>query len=211
MDPDWEGFERIGSVLTLSPTHVEKYLAAAETVLNEALPLGPQPKRQVVRWTAAHLRVNSDLLTELTKQGLADKVRADIVPNNNVDGTPGNSTELQVPTTGDYIVRVKLSGLRPEGGRSPRLLIYAADFDRVLFEQDVEAPEDRPIILEFRTHLPAGAHRIRVINAVPGPNPEGRYSRPLGSKPFFNMKARATVATQVHRRRLQTDPAGDPV
>ena len=28
------------------------------------------------------------------------------------------------------------------------------------------------------------------INAVPGPNPEGRYSRPLGSKPFFNMKER---------------------
>ena len=58
-DPDWQGFERIGSVLTLSPAHVEKYLAAAETVLNEALPLGPQPKREVIRWTAAKLRVNS--------------------------------------------------------------------------------------------------------------------------------------------------------
>ena len=40
-DPDWQGFERIGSVLTLSPAHVEKYLAAAETVLNEAIALGP--------------------------------------------------------------------------------------------------------------------------------------------------------------------------
>ena len=30
-DPDWHGFQRIGAVLTLSPTHVEKYLALAES------------------------------------------------------------------------------------------------------------------------------------------------------------------------------------
>jgi len=29
-DPNWNGFERIGSVLSLSPAHVEKYFAAAE-------------------------------------------------------------------------------------------------------------------------------------------------------------------------------------
>ena len=46
-DPDWKGFERIGSVLTLSPAHVEKYLAAAEMVLDEALSLRPEPKRVV--------------------------------------------------------------------------------------------------------------------------------------------------------------------
>ncbi len=189
--PTGRASSRIGSVLyPFRRAHVEKYLAAAETVLNEALALGPQPKREVVRWTAAKVRVNSDLLQELTKKGLADKVRADIVPNNGLDGTPGNSTELKVPVTGDYLVRVKLSGLRPEGGRAPRLLIVAVTFDRVLFEQDVEAPEDRPVTLQFRTHLPAGVHQIRIINAVPGPNPEGRYSRPLGSKPFFTMKER---------------------
>jgi hypothetical protein len=30
-DPEWNGFERLGSVLTLSPTHIEKYIEAAET------------------------------------------------------------------------------------------------------------------------------------------------------------------------------------
>ena len=35
-DPEWHGFERIGSVLTLSPSNIEKYLAAAETILTEA-------------------------------------------------------------------------------------------------------------------------------------------------------------------------------
>ena len=37
-DPEWRGFERIGSVLTLSPSNIEKYLAAAETILAEAYP-----------------------------------------------------------------------------------------------------------------------------------------------------------------------------
>ena len=37
-DPEWHGFERIGSVLTLSPSNIEKYFTAAETVLAEAYP-----------------------------------------------------------------------------------------------------------------------------------------------------------------------------
>ena len=37
-DPDWKGFERIGSVLSLSPSHIDKYFQAAETVLAEAYP-----------------------------------------------------------------------------------------------------------------------------------------------------------------------------
>jgi hypothetical protein len=37
-DPEWNGFERLGSVLTLSATHVEKYIKAAEVVLSEAYP-----------------------------------------------------------------------------------------------------------------------------------------------------------------------------
>ena len=32
-DPRWHGFERIGSMLSLSPSHVDRYFKAAETVL----------------------------------------------------------------------------------------------------------------------------------------------------------------------------------
>src|SRR6185437_8441775 len=35
-DPNWHGFERIGSVLSISPAHVEKYFHAAESSLAEA-------------------------------------------------------------------------------------------------------------------------------------------------------------------------------
>jgi len=185
-DPDWQGFERIGTVLSLSATHVEKYLAAAETVLNEGLALGPEPKSEVIRWTAAKMRVRGDVAQELAAKGILDKVRADIVPNNGAL----DAHDLKINANGQYIVRVKLSGLRPPGGRAARLRIYATDISRTLLEQDVDAPEDDPVTLEVRTHLPPGTHLIRIVNAVPGPNPEERASRPTGTKPFFSVKAR---------------------
>ena len=185
-DPDWHGFERIGSVLTLSPAHVEKYVTAAEAALNESLALGLQPKSETIRWTSAAKRVSGNLAQELTTKGIVEKVRMDIVPNNGAL----DAYDLKITAAGDYKVRVKLSGLRAVGGRAARLRIYATDIGRLLFEQDVDAPEDKPVTLEFHAHLPVGTHLMRIVNAVPGPNPEGRPSRPLNSKPFFNMKER---------------------
>lgn len=37
-DPRWHGFDRIGSLLSLSPSHVDRYFRAAETVLARAFP-----------------------------------------------------------------------------------------------------------------------------------------------------------------------------
>ncbi len=199
-DPEWQGFERIGSVLTLSPTHVEKYLAAAEKVLSEALALKPQPKRDTGKWTAAQ-SAGGDLGKELARKGILDKVRKDIVPNNGqLDGVSVN-----VAVAGEYIFHAKMSGLRPPGGRAPRFKLYATDFSRTLFEQDVETAEDAPVTLEFRTHLPVGGHHVLICNAVPGPDSQNRPSRPLGTRPFFTMKDR--VAWQIKL----TDDDGKPI
>ena len=200
-DPDWQGFERIGAVLSLSPAHVEKYLAAAEAALDEALAIGPRPKAEVTRWTAPNLRVRDDVARELATRGLLDQVRADIVPNNGAL----DARDLRIATAGEYAIRVKLSGLRPAGGRAARLRLYATDIGRTLFERDVDAPEDRPVTLEFRAHLPAGTHLIRIVNAVPGPNPEERASRPLNTRPFFRMAARQPWQIKL------TDDDGKPI
>ena len=185
-DPDWQGFQRIGSVLTLSPAHVEKYMEAAEAVLGEALSLGPQPKREVIHWSPFDLR-GKTFQKEYEARGIAEKVRVDLVPNN---GALDDHT-LEIKSPGEYIVRIKVSGLRPEGGRAPRLRLYAADLSRLIFEQDIEAPEDKPALVEFRTHLPAGKHPIHIVNAVPGPNPEARRSRASGTPNHFtSLKAR---------------------
>ena len=179
-DPDWKGFERIGSVLTLSPAHIEKYLAAADAILDEALSLRPEPKREVIRWEAFDMRWK-DFKQEYETRGIADKVRIDIVPRNYTTDT----WNVDIKTTGDYIVRLKLSGLRPEGGRAPRLKVYLSSINTTLLEQDIDAPEDKPITVEARVHLVAGKYPVRLINAVPGPNPEGRRSRHSGTPNAF--------------------------
>jgi mono/diheme cytochrome c family protein len=185
-DPDWKGFERIGSVLTLAPAHVEKYLAAAEAILDEALSLRPEPKRAVIRWEAWDMRWKG-FKEEYELRGIADQVRIEIVPNNYTTDT----WNLEVMTTGEYLLRMKLSGLRPEGGRAPRLKVYMSSVDKTLLEQDVDAPEDKPTTVEARVHLTAGKYPIRIINSVPGPNPEGRRSRHSGTpNAFTNTRSR---------------------
>lgn len=179
-DPDWKGFERIGSVLTLSPAHVEKYLWAAEAILDEALSLRPEPKREVIRWGAFDMRWK-EFAKEYEARGIADQVRIEIVPNNYTT----DSWNLEVKTTGDYLLKLKLSGLRPEGGRAPRLKVYLSSIDKTLIEQDVDAAEDKPITVEARVHLVAGKYPVRIINSVPGPNPEGRRSRHSGTPNAF--------------------------
>ncbi len=58
-DPLWHGFERIGSQLSLSPSHVERYYRAADIVLSRAFPEKPIEPRKV-RKTAADLRYGGE-------------------------------------------------------------------------------------------------------------------------------------------------------
>ena len=63
--------------------------------------------------------------------------------------------------------------------------MYEHVLDRVLFEQDILAPEDKPITVSFRAHLPKGHPSIHLINDVPGPSNIPRSGR-HGNKPFVS-------------------------
>ncbi|MCB1063624.1 MAG: DUF1592 domain-containing protein, partial [Verrucomicrobiae bacterium] len=89
------------------------------------------------------------------------------------------------PEAGIYEITYKLSGLKPEKGRAPRLFVYETKLDRVLHEQDIVAPEDKPITVTFRAHLPKGRPNINVINEVPGPSNNPRSGR-HGNRPFIS-------------------------
>ncbi|MDR3403705.1 MAG: DUF1592 domain-containing protein [Chthoniobacter sp.] len=200
-DPNWNGFERIGSVLSLSPAHVEKYFAAAEGALAEAFP-AKAPANVALHWGAFDLRGSSK--KDLTPEQI-EKVRVDVWPGSTFYGQPGSVRALTLPVAGDYKVRVKLSGLKPKNGRAPHVVIYAADLDRVLLEQDVVTTEDQPVTLESRVHLPAGNHPIRMTNEAPGPSNLPRAGR-NGSHPFFSIKdGREPWQTKI------TDEEGQPI
>lgn len=189
-DDAWNGFERIGSVMSLAPSHVEKYLAAADMVLAEAFPDSPDPK---ARKAAPKPGLNRylrgiDLRTpsnqaEIEAAGLADKVRVDMWPGHDLTrASPG-----RIPVAGYYKLRVQLSGLKPKNGRAPHLSVYAVNLDRMLHEQDVIAPEDKPIVVEFTTHLPADSLNVRFSNDTPGPSNLPRSGR-AGNRAFFSVK-----------------------
>lgn len=209
-DPEWHGFERIGSVLTLSPSNIEKYLAAAETILNEAYPDPPPPLRKGQKPLEPFGGTKPVLYEEqiserhrerLREMGLLDKVRFDCWP-----GDIYRYTALKdpLPEAGVYEISYKLSGLKPEKGRAPRLKVYESKLDRVLFEQDIVADEDKPITVTFRAHLSKGRPNIEVYNDVPGPSNLPRSGR-HGDTPF--------ISTKIGRIPWQmklTDEAGKP-
>ncbi|PQO25261.1 hypothetical protein C5Y96_25495 [Blastopirellula marina] len=187
-DAEYHGFDRIGSVLSLSASHVEKYYAAAEAILDEAYPDKPIEK-SVVRKVALDLQggPSSEQRQQLEEQGLADKVRVDMWPGHQLrGGRPGPGNDM-VKNGGYFKVRIQVSGMKPPGGRAPHLTFYAEKIDRLLFEQDILAPEDKPTIVEFTCHLPPGTTTFDVTNDVPGPSNLPRSGR-SGAIPFFSLK-----------------------
>jgi hypothetical protein len=186
-DPEWNGFERLGSILTLSATHVEKYIAAAEIVLSEAYP------EKKIEYAEASKRAETvddrhPHYERLTAAGQLDKLRypmwaGDLYRGSNVF----NGGNAKFPGPGVYEISYTLSGLKAEGKPAPRMQVYAEDLDRVLFEQDVIAPEDKPATVTFRAHFPEDrVPTIHVINKLDGLNPTHRSAR-HGRKPFVSL------------------------
>lgn len=171
-DPRWHGFNRIGSLLSLSPSHVDRYFRAAETVLSRAFP-DQQPKSQKSRREA-----NAGQDKWLQEQGLAGPVRWPI--------WPGHGQHLVNATApGLYRIRMQLSGLSSFKGRLPHLALWHHQLKRSVFGLDVSAPEDQPITIEFETFLPEG--NFNVMNESPGMLADGQTPS-VTQFPFVNTK-----------------------
>ena len=169
-DPEWNGFERLGSVLTLSPTHIEKYITAAEAVLAEAYPDKKVPYRDLST-RAATVRVKQPHYERLEKAGLLDKVRFPLTTAGELFRASSpfhGSPDRAFPGAGIYEISYTVSGLKPEDQRPPRMQVYEHKLDRILFERDIIAPEDKPTTVTFRTHL-VRQPEIHVINIAAGP------------------------------------------
>ena len=151
-EPRWHGFERVGSVLSLSPSHVDRYFKAAEIVLERAFPENP-PKSVKERKDA-----NEGREKWLTENKINGRVRWLM--------WPANSRHLMnIREPGRYRVRVQLSGLQSPKGRTPHLSIWHQQLRRSIFDQDIIAAEDKPTIVEIETDLSPGGYEL--VNEVP--------------------------------------------
>ncbi|MBC8348673.1 MAG: DUF1587 domain-containing protein, partial [Verrucomicrobia bacterium] len=153
-DPEWNGFERLGPILTLSPTHVEKYITAAEIVLSEAYPEKPIAYIEGSR-RMENIAPNHPHYERLSKAGQIDKVRKLLWASDLHHGGAPWSGETPYQGPGIYEISYTMSGLKAAGQAAPRFQAYSPDLDRVLFEQDVIAPEDKPVTVSFRSHFPS--------------------------------------------------------
>jgi hypothetical protein len=171
-DPRWHGFDRIGSLLSLSPSHVDRYFRAAETVVARAFP-DQQAKSQTVKREA-----NVGQEKWLQEQGLAGPVRWPL--------WPGHGKHLiSASAPGLYRIRVQLSGLPSFKGRLPHLSLWHHQLKRSIVGLDVSAAEDKPTVIEIEAFLPEG--NFDVMNESPGMLADGQTPS-VTALPFVNTK-----------------------
>jgi mono/diheme cytochrome c family protein len=157
-DPRWHGVERIGSLLSLSPSHVERYYRAAELVLARALPEKPVETR-TIRKTAADIRYSGGKQQQayLDRFGIKRPLRALIFPGRELQALSPNWFGHTGPEhSGLYRARMQVSGIRPAAGQTAHLRIgknTGEGTNEGLIELDIVASEDKPKIVEFEVFL----------------------------------------------------------
>ena len=164
-DTLWHGYERIGSQLSLSPSHMDRYYRAAEIVLDRAFPEKVAEARKV-RKTATELRYGGGQTQQaaLDRLGIKRPLRYLHFPGRVQPALSPNWLGRTGPEhSGLYKLRLQASGIRPPGGQPAHLSIGKRTSEETvdgLIELDITAPEDKPQVYEFEVFLemPAGLH-----------------------------------------------------
>lgn len=157
-DTLWHGFERIGSQLSLSPSHMDRYYRAADIVLDRAFPAASVEPRQVFK-TAAELRYGGGKSQQeaLDRFGIKRPLRDLLFPGRTAVALQANWFGQTGPEhSGLYKLRLQASGIRPLGGQPAHLSIGKETSEETvdgLIEFDVTAPEDAPQVYEFEVFL----------------------------------------------------------
>ncbi len=157
-DTLWHGIERIGSELSLSPSHVDRYYRAAEIVLDRAFPATSVESRKI-RKTAVELRYNGGKTQQevLDRFGIKRPLRYLLFPGRVENALSPNWFGTTGPEhSGLYKFRIQASGIRPPGGQPAHLSIGKVTGEETvtgLIEFDITAPEDKPAVHEFEVFL----------------------------------------------------------
>jgi len=168
-DSRWHGFERVGAMLTLAPAHVERYLKMADDVLELAFPeKEPTPsKRRIDAYHIIKSHIKNETPAErLAKIGLTpDQLRIPLWPG--AAGAPlWQDWWWGARQPGVWRGRLQLSGMPGLDGRAPHATVLEGRVQRTVFDQDIIAAEDKPIIVEIERDESAGD--IVIKNEVHG-------------------------------------------
>ena len=118
-DPPAGGFDNNGGALTVSPLHLEMYLAAAQQILDRALVHGDRPKS--IKWRfepklgamdATRVRLDSQNNPLLNSGANQQSGKWILVHHNSWDKGIG-ARDFRVPVSGRYAIRIHAAGRVP--------------------------------------------------------------------------------------------------
>jgi hypothetical protein len=151
-DDSGYGFDNIGDVLSLSPLLLEKYLAAAEAVLDRAIVIADPPRPAKTRLS----NIQATRGAGDTRRGLGTTLHS-----------RGQAFGSSYFDEGDYTIRVEAYG--QQAGDEPVRAALRVGFTTVK-EFEVKADRSTPATLEAKVRLKAGTARIAVAFLNPSPN-----------------------------------------
>lgn len=135
------GFDNIGDVLSLPPVLMEKYVRAANKILNEAIVTGP-PDPEIRRYTAKELKGDQggDAIATLSSNGV---MWVDVV----------------LKHAGEYVFQI--SGYGDQAGdENVRMALRVGGKELEQFE--VKARKSRSEVYEHRSRLEPGTNRVEI-------------------------------------------------
>lgn len=151
------GFDNIGDVLSLSPVLMERYLAAAESIMNRAIV--PDPPKPPIRTQAA--------------RWLEPAQQADVRFRPITAGQNKNTlhTPWRLTLEGEYTFRVRAYGETPDQ-ELPRIALLANG--KELATHEVAAKDKKAEVYEVKVTLPAGDTRFAATILNPGADDKAR-------------------------------------
>ncbi len=149
------GFDNIGDVLSLPPMLMEKYLAAAETIVTKAIVLDAPSKPGKKRLRGDEFAANGGGIGALASKALG------------FYGAGEAHAKAQFPHPGEYTFRVRASG-DLAGPELPKLTLGVGGKTLHTFEI---GNGGKSATYEFKATLPPGSHRISLgfVNDYNGP------------------------------------------
>ena len=190
-DGMWHGYERIGSELSLSPSHISRYYNAADIVLDRALPKKAVEAR-TTRKSAIDLGYRKKSHEDALKRfGIKRPLRYLLFPGSVKQALSSNWFGRTGPEhSGLYKVRIKASGIRPEGSQPVHLSIGKRTSESTvdgLIEFDITATEDKPEVYEFEVFLemPTQLHFCVVATKEVDRRSGGAYRHALSGNYLF--------------------------
>jgi hypothetical protein len=146
------GFDNIGDVLSLPPLLMEKYLAAAEQIIEKKLAAEADAKTPRRIYSPDEFKLGGDgkrtgtAYFELTGAG-------DV------------SVEHEFPGDGEYVFKVRAAA-RPAGNQKVKMSVRVDG--KEIKAVEVEALEDRPGLYEVKANVKAGTRKVSVAFTNPG-------------------------------------------